>query len=54
LQTIIHWSSILLSVFLYFLFALLYNGFCITCFGLQNPFWVLQVSSMGNVTRLMS
>lgn len=44
--TIIHWSSLLLSFFLYFLFALLYNGFCVTCFGLQNPYWVIQ-HSMG-------
>ncbi len=26
----------------------IYNGFCITCFGLQNPFWVLQ-HSMGTI-----
>ena len=42
LQTIIHWSSIILSVFVYFLFGLLYNGVCAGCVGLQNPFWVMQ------------
>merc|ERR1712062_228372 len=40
--TIIHWTSMLLSILFFFAFVLIYNSFCITCFGLQNPFWVIQ------------
>ena len=41
-QTIIHWTSLMLSILFYFAFILIYNSFCITCFGLQNPFWVIH------------
>merc|ERR1712156_332690 len=40
--TIIHWTSLMLSILFYFAFILIYNSFCITCFGLQNPFWVIH------------
>ncbi len=40
--TIVHWVSILLSILLYFVFALIYNGVCVDCFGLNAPFWVMQ------------
>ena len=40
--TIVHITSILLSIVAYFIFALLYNGLCVDCSGLQNPFWVMQ------------
>ena len=40
--TIVHISSILLSILAYFVFALLYNGLCLDCSGLQNPYWVMQ------------
>jgi len=42
--TIMHWTSLMLSILFYFAFILVYNSFCITCFGLQNPFWVIQVT----------
>ena len=45
-QTIIHWTGLMLSILFYFAFILIYNSFCITCFGLQNPYWVLH-HSMG-------
>ena len=45
-QTIIHWTALMLSILFYFAFILIYNSFCITCFGLQNPYWVLH-HSMG-------
>ena len=41
-QTIVHWTSMVLSILFFFAFVLVYNSFCITCFGLQNPFWVIQ------------
>lgn len=40
--TIVHWTSMILSILFFFAFVLVYNSFCITCFGLQNPFWVIQ------------
>ena len=36
----------MLSILFYFAFIMIYNSFCITCFGLQNPYWVLH-HSMG-------
>jgi len=47
-QTIVHWISIIISIFAYFVFALIYNGVCIDCFGLNVPFWVMQ-HAMGTV-----
>ena len=41
--------SMLLSVAVYFGFALLYNGVCPTCFGMANLYWVVQ-NSMGTPT----
>ena len=46
--TIVHITSILLSIMAYIVFALLYNGICVDCSGLQNPFWVMQ-HCMGTV-----
>ena len=40
--TIVHIASILLSILAYFLFGLAYNGLCVSCSGLQNPYWVMQ------------
>ena len=34
----------MLSVCLYVTFALVYNGVCVDCAGLSNPFWVMQAS----------
>ena len=48
-QTLVHWMSIVLSVAVYFGFALLYNGACPTCFGMANLYWVVQ-NSMGTPT----
>ena len=43
LQTLYHWLSIIVSVLLYFVFALIYNGACVDCMDLNNiPFWVMQ------------
>ncbi len=42
--------SIIVSVFFYFVFALIYNGMCVNCLGPDNPvpYWVIQ-RSMGTV-----
>ena len=49
MQTLYHWLSIIVSVLLYFVFALIYNGACVDCMDLNNiPFWVMQ-HSMGTV-----
>ena len=48
-QTLFHWLSIIVSVLLYFVFALIYNGACVDCLDLNNiPFWVMQ-HSMGTI-----
>ncbi|CAB4062626.1 E7.6.2.1 [Lepeophtheirus salmonis] len=46
--TIIHWISLIVSIFSYFVFALLYSGVCVNCFGLQVPYWVMQ-HAMGTI-----
>eukprot|EP00096_Caligus_rogercresseyi_P015122 TRINITY_DN7568_c0_g1_i2.p1 TRINITY_DN7568_c0_g1~~TRINITY_DN7568_c0_g1_i2.p1 ORF type:complete len:1578 (-),score=493.90 TRINITY_DN7568_c0_g1_i2:292-5025(-) len=46
--TIIHWISLIVSIFSYFVFALLYSGICVNCFGLQVPYWVMQ-HAMGSL-----
>ena len=49
IQTLFHWLSIIVSVLLYFVFALIYNGACVDCLDLNNiPFWVMQ-HSMGTI-----
>ena len=41
--TIVHWLSNIVSILLYFVFALVYNGICVDCFfGSSAPFWVMQ------------
>ena len=50
--TIVHIASILLSILAYVVFALLYNGLCLDCSGLQNPYWVMQ-HCMGTVSFWM-
>ena len=40
--TVVHITSIILSILAYFIFALSYNYVCVDCSGLQNPFWVMQ------------
>ena len=46
--TIVHIASIFLSILAYFLFGLAYSGICVSCSGLQNPYWVMQ-HSMGTL-----
>lgn len=43
-QTYAHVGTLMLSVCLYVTFALVYNGVCVDCAGLSNPFWVMQAS----------
>lgn len=31
-----------LSILVYFVFALVYNGMCVDCYGLTVPYWVMQ------------
>ncbi|EEC05352.1 ATPase, putative, partial [Ixodes scapularis] len=40
--TLMHGMSIVASFFVYFGFALMYNGLCYDSPSLQNPFWVMQ------------
>ncbi|XP_067122941.1 phospholipid-transporting ATPase VA isoform X2 [Centruroides vittatus] len=40
--TWIHFITIIISLGLYFAFAVVYNSVCISCPGLQNPYWVIQ------------
>ena len=36
--------GVLLSVLIYVVFGLIYNGVCSECEGLTNPYWVMQNS----------
>ena len=36
--------GVILSVMIYVVFGLIYNGVCYECEGLTNPYWVMQNS----------
>lgn len=38
----LHFLTLFLSVALYMGFALTYNAVCSECYGLPNPYWVMQ------------
>ncbi|XP_076273548.1 phospholipid-transporting ATPase VD isoform X2 [Rhynchophorus ferrugineus] len=42
--TIIQVLSIVLSIGAFYLYSLLYNTFCINCFGLPSTYWTIQIS----------
>ena len=42
LQTIIHVLSIFASITVFYTFAFIYNAYCNSCLGFENPFGVLQ------------
>ena len=34
-------AALILSILFFYGFVILYNSVCITCFGIENPFWVI-------------
>lgn len=40
-QTILHVASLAFSLLSFYLFAITYNGFCVTCFGIPSNYWVI-------------
>ncbi|KAF5277653.1 hypothetical protein FQA39_LY06146 [Lamprigera yunnana] len=40
--TIIHIASIVVSVGAFYIYSLVYNALCVTCFGLPSTYWVIQ------------
>ncbi|CAG9822413.1 unnamed protein product [Phaedon cochleariae] len=42
--TIIQVASIVLSVGAFYLYSLLYNAYCVNCFGLPSTYWTIQMA----------
>ena len=45
--------GVLLSVLIYIVFGLIYNGVCYECEGLTNPYWVMETSLSDPVQYLI-
>ncbi|XP_057668206.1 phospholipid-transporting ATPase VD isoform X2 [Diorhabda carinulata] len=42
--TIIHAASIVLSIGAFYLYSLIYNTYCVNCFGLPSTYWTIQIA----------
>ncbi|CAG9864504.1 unnamed protein product [Phyllotreta striolata] len=42
--SIIHMASIVLSIGAFYLYSILYNTYCINCFGLPSTYWTIQIT----------
>ncbi|XP_060530562.1 phospholipid-transporting ATPase VD isoform X2 [Cylas formicarius] len=42
--TIIHVLSIVLSIGMFYVYSILYNSFCVNCFGLPSTYWTIQMA----------
>lgn len=41
-QTIIHIGSMVCSIGAFYLYSILYNALCVSCFGLPSNYWIIQ------------
>lgn len=42
--TLIHIASVVCSIGSFYLYSLIYNTFCLNCFGLPSTYWTIQIS----------
>ncbi|XP_017779873.1 PREDICTED: probable phospholipid-transporting ATPase VD isoform X2 [Nicrophorus vespilloides] len=40
--TILHIGSYLVSIGLFYLYSIIYNAYCVNCFGLPSNYWIIQ------------
>ncbi|XP_030761045.1 probable phospholipid-transporting ATPase VD isoform X2 [Sitophilus oryzae] len=52
--TLIHVASIVLSIGAFYLYSLLYNTYCVNCFGLPSTYWTIQIAMQRSAYYLVT
>ncbi|XP_019865878.2 phospholipid-transporting ATPase VD isoform X2 [Aethina tumida] len=47
--TIIHVGSVLISISLFYIYSVVYDTFCVNCFGLPSTYWTIQIAMTRHV-----